>query len=86
MLVHRNAPPFTDVPHFQNLADAIRDGKPLNCPAIEGQRAALICHLGNIAYRTSGAVEYDSSTQQLKAPSREAAALWTKEYRKGWEI
>ncbi len=82
----KNSPPFTDVPHFQNLADAIRDGKALNCPAIEGQRGALLCHLGNIAYRTSGAVEYDGETQQLKAPAKEAAALWSKEYRKGWEL
>ncbi len=79
------APPFTDVPHFQNLADAIRDGKPLNCPAEEGQRGALLCHLGNIAFRTGGSLEYDSEKQQLRNPSKEAAALWSKEYRSGWE-
>jgi predicted dehydrogenase len=80
-----SAPEFTDVPHFQNLADAIREGKPLNCPAEEGQRGALLCHLGNIAYRTGGSVEYDAEKQQLRNPSREAAALWSKEYRSGWE-
>ncbi len=81
----KNEPPFTDIPHFQNLADAIRDGKTLNCPAEDGQRGAMVCHLGNIAYRTGGAVEYDGATQQLKNPSKEAAALWSKEYRAGWE-
>jgi predicted dehydrogenase len=81
----KNEPPFTDVPHFQNLADAIRNGTPLNCPAEEGQRGALLCHLGNIAYRTGGVVDYDAGKQQLKNPSKEAAALWSKEYRQGWE-
>lgn len=81
----KNEPPFTDVPHFQNLADAIRNGAKLNCPAEEGQRGALLCHLGNIAYRSSGVVDYDGERQQLKNPSKEAAALWSKEYRQGWE-
>jgi len=81
----KNTPPFTDVPHFQNLADAIRMGAPLNCPAEAGQRGAMLCHLGNIAYRAGGAVEFDGATQQLKSPTKEAAALWSKEYRQGWE-
>ena len=81
----KNTPPFTDVPHFQNLADAIRDGKPLHCPAEEGQRGAMVCHLGNIACRTGGSVDFDPEAGKLKNPSKEAAALWTKEYRSGWE-
>ncbi len=81
----RNTPPFTDLPHFQNLADAIRSGAALNCPASEGQRGAMLCHLGNIALRTGGVVEYDGARQQLKDPSKAAAALWSREYRKGWE-
>jgi predicted dehydrogenase len=81
----RNEPEFTDVPHFQNLADTIRGSATLNCPAEEGQRGAMLCHLGNIAYRTGGVVEFDADNQQLKNPSKEAAALWSKEYRKGWE-
>jgi len=81
----KNAPSFSDVPHFQNLADAIREGKPLNCPAEEGQRGAMLCHLGNIACRTGGAVEFDGEKQVLKNPSKETAALWSKEYRAGWK-
>jgi predicted dehydrogenase len=82
----KNEPAFTDVPHFQNLADAIRTGAKLNCPAAEGQRGALLCHLGNIAFRTGGAVEFDAEKRELRAPAKEAAALWSKEYRKGWEL
>ena len=84
--VHKNEPPFTDVPHFQNLADAIRGGVPLNCPTEEGQRAALLCHMGNIAWRTTGSVLVDPATGKLAGASKEAEALWTKEYRKGWEL
>lgn len=83
----RNAPPFSDVPHFQNLADAIRDGKRLHCPAQDGQVAAMICHLGNIAYRSGSAVSFNPELAgSLINPTKEASALWTKEYRKGWRM
>lgn len=81
----KNTPSFSDIPHFQNLADAIRDGKSLHCPAEEGQRSTMLCHLGNIAFRSGGTVEFDGEKQQLRNPSKEAAPLWSKEYRNGWE-
>jgi predicted dehydrogenase len=84
--IAKNAPSFSDLHHFQNLADGIRDGKPLNCPAEEGQRSTLLCHLGNIAYRSGGVVDFDAEKQELVNPSKEAAALWSKEYREGWEL
>ena len=77
----RNDGEFTDVPHFRNLADAIRDGKPLNCDIATGQQAALICHLGNIAYRTDGSVRCDSHGLPL---GDAAMALWSRSYRDGW--
>lgn len=70
--------------HFQNFADAIREGKKLNSEIEEGQKATMMCHLGNIAWRTGQTVDYDPATKKMKA-SREAQALWKREYRKGWE-
>ena len=80
----RSEPPFTDVPHFRNLADAIREGGALNAPVAEGQHAAMICHLGNIALRTTGAVDFDAERRTLRDATPEALALWSREYREGW--
>jgi len=81
----RSEPAFSDVPHFQNLADAIRDGKPLNAAIETGQRSALVCHLGNVAYRTGGVVDYDAATGVMKG-GPEVQALWGREYRDGWQV
>lgn len=70
--------------HFANFADAIRDGKKLNSPIEEGQKATLLCHLGNIAWRTGQTVDYDPVKRKMIG-SRAAQALWKREYRKGWE-
>ncbi len=80
-----NEPAFADVPHFQNLADAIRDGAALQCDIATGQRSTLLCHLGNIALRTTGAVDFDPATHKMANPTPEAAALWSKAYRDGWQ-
>lgn len=73
-----------DSGHFANFADAIRDGKRLNSDIAEGQKATLLCHLGNIALRSGQTVDYDPATRKLQA-GRKAQALWRREYRKGWE-
>jgi predicted dehydrogenase len=77
-------PAFSDVPHFQNLADAIRNGTPLHCDIATGQRSALLCHLGNIAHRTGATVAFDAATGKIAGNSA-AQALWSKPYRAGWE-
>lgn len=73
-----------DVPHFQNFADAIREGTPLNSPISEGQKSTMLCHLGNIAYRTGHTLNIDSKTGRI-LNDREAMKLWKREYRPGWE-
>ena len=45
----------------------------------------MLCHLGNIAYRTGQRLEFDASTETFKnAPA--ANDLLSREYRKGFEL
>ena len=71
---------FSDVPHFQNFADAIREGSELNAEIEDAQRSALLCHLGNISYRTGKAVTM---------PMEEGEAMpehWARQYAEGWSL
>ena len=74
----------SDVPHFQNFADAIREGKALNSPISEGQKSTMLCHLGNIALRTGSVLEVDPKTGRI-LKNTAAMKLWKREYRAGWE-
>jgi predicted dehydrogenase len=74
-----------DVPHFANFVEAIRSGVRLNSPIDEGQKSTLLCHLGNIAWRTGRTVDLDPGTGQLVGATRAVARLWSREYRRGWE-
>ena len=70
--------------HLRNFIDGIRGGTPLHAEIEEGHQSTLLCHLGNIAYRTGRAVRLDPATHQIVGDD-EARALWTREYQKGWE-
>lgn len=72
-----------DVPHFQNLCDAIRDGVPLRQEIAEGQKSTLWCHLGNIAYRTQSVLDIDPKSGRI-LDNPKAQKLWKRTYRKGW--
>ena len=75
-----------DTTHFQNFADAIRGEAKLNAEIEEGHLSTLLCHLGNIAWRTTGAVQFDPAKKRLAEGNAPAAGpLWGREYRAGWE-
>jgi predicted dehydrogenase len=77
-------PQRDDTLHFANFADAIRDGKNLNAEIGDGQKSTMLCHLGNIAWRTAHTVNCDSGTGEIQS-DLDAAKLWQREYREGWE-
>ena len=75
-----------DAAHIGNFLDAIRGNAKLNSPIEEGQKSTMMCHLGNIAYRTNTVVRCDPKTGKLiENPAGEK--LWQREsYRKGWDV
>jgi len=73
-----------DVLHFANFIEAIRNGQKLNAEIEDGQKSTLLCHLGNIAWRSNHTVNFDPKTQKI-VEDRKAAGFWQRQYRKGWE-
>lgn len=70
--------------HMVNFLDAIRHGKPLHSEIAEGHKSTLLCHLGNIAYRTGRTLHCDPKNGHI-LHDKGAMALWGREYEKGWE-
>jgi predicted dehydrogenase len=70
--------------HFEDFFACIRSGRRPRADAAECQKSTLLCHLGNIAYRTGHALNIAPATGRvLNDP--DASALWGREYRPGWE-
>ncbi|MGK0184939.1 MAG: putative dehydrogenase [Verrucomicrobiales bacterium] len=82
--IESNVPAFSDVHHFQNMADAVRDGAALNAEIEDAQRSTMLCHYGNIAYRTTGAVSIDPQSGRISG-GEESNQFWGREYRAGWK-
>lgn len=75
---------WNDANHFGNFVDAIRGVGRLNSEIEEAQKSTLLCHLGNIAYRTGRTLHLDPENHQL-LNDKKAMSLWGREYRSGWE-
>jgi predicted dehydrogenase len=74
-----------DAAHIGNFLEAIRGNEKLNSPIEEGQKSTMLCHLGNIAYRTNTVVQYDPKTKKL-INNPEGEKLWQRaQYRAGFE-
>ena len=84
--IAKGSGPGGNTAHFQNFVDAIRGQAKLNAEIEEGHLSTLLCHLGNIAWRTTGAVRFDPAKKRLAEGNASGAeALWGREYRPGWE-
>ncbi|HUY92932.1 MAG TPA: Gfo/Idh/MocA family oxidoreductase [Pirellulales bacterium] len=75
---------YSDALHVGNFLTSIRTGERLNAEIEEGVKSTALCHLGNIAYRTGRTVNFDPAEQKILG-DEEQAALWSREYRQGWE-
>ena len=74
-----------DVLHMTRYVDCIRaKSQATNAPADEAVKSTFMPLLANIALDTGEAVRLDPKTGKLL--SKKAAALWAREYAKGWEI
>jgi predicted dehydrogenase len=73
-----------DALHLANFLDAIRSNKPLNSNVEEAHKSTLLCHLGNIAYRVGRSLRCEPANGRI-LEDKQAQALWTREYEKGWE-
>ena len=73
-----------DVLHFGNFIGGIRDGQKLNSEIEDGQKSTLLCHLGNLAWRTGHTLNFDSKNRKV-AGDHAASKLWSRDYRRGWE-
>ena len=70
---------FSDVPHFANFADG-SGGTELNSEIGDAQKSTLMCHLGNIAYRTG---------KVIKTPdggASEKTEFWSRDYEDTWAV
>jgi predicted dehydrogenase len=72
------------VPHLENFIAAIREEEELTAEIEEGFKSTMMCHYGNIAWRTSGAIQTDPHTHRIVG-NMEAQAMWKREYEPGWE-
>jgi predicted dehydrogenase len=71
-----------DEEHLENFLNGIRGSSTLNATVEDGHKSALMCHLGNMAYRTGQSINVSPQTGR---PHDEAlATYWRREYRHGW--
>ncbi len=73
-----------DLSHIANFLGAVRGTEKLNSEIEEAQKSTLLCHLGNISFRTGKAIRFDPATRKIVGDS-DAERLWSRDYRTGWE-
>lgn len=70
--------------HLADFLDCIRAGGRPRADIEEGVKSTLLCHLGNIAYRTGRTVQLDAATRSIQDDA-EQQALWQRDYAPGWQ-
>jgi predicted dehydrogenase len=74
-----------DLLHLQNMMAIMRGQSAAQAsPIAEGHISTTLCHLGNIAYRTGGAITCNPTTG--RPLERAAARYWRRDYAEGWAI
>ena len=73
-----------DAEHFANFLDCVAHGKRPNSDIDEGAKSTLLCHLGNIAYRTGRTINCDPTNGHILGDKEAEQLYWSREYRPGW--
>ena len=73
--------------HYQNFISCVKSRKSqeLIADIEEGHYSAMLCHLGNISYRTGRRLEFDPETETFRGDD-EANRYLSRDYRKGFEL
>ncbi|MCE9531189.1 MAG: Gfo/Idh/MocA family oxidoreductase [Planctomycetes bacterium] len=82
--IERSYGDSSDASHLGNFLAGIRESAKLNSEIEEAYKSTLLCHLGNISHRTGRALKCNPKDGRI-LNDKEAMALWTREYAKGWE-
>lgn len=70
--------------HIDDFLSCVRTGEHPHSEIEGGYKSTLLCHLGNIAQRTSRALRTDPKNGRIIDDSS-AEKLWSREYEPGWE-
>ena len=72
--------------HTVNFIDAVksRDASKLNAPIKVGYDAALVSHMGNVAFKTGNRIYWDEASGKFK--DEEANKLIKANYQNGWKL
>jgi predicted dehydrogenase len=73
-----------DIAHTHNFAEAIRRSIIPSADYQEVNKSALLCHLGNIAYRVGKTIKSNPWNGRI-IDDPEAVKLWRRNYEPGWE-
>ena len=76
--------PGGDQAHFVDFLDAVRTGRLPNADIEKAHQSTLLCHLGNIAYRSQSTLSLDPSNGHIQN-NPEAESLWRREYHADWQ-
>jgi hypothetical protein len=73
--------------HYKNFIDCVKSRKSddLIADIEEGHYSSMLCHLGNIAYRTGRRLEFDGEKEAFVNDTK-ANHMLTREYREGFEL
>jgi predicted dehydrogenase len=71
--------------HQRNFLECIRSSQRPNADIEDGHKSTLLCHLGNISYRTGRTLAFHGSTQTIES-DQEASRLMGRSYRPGFEL
>ena len=71
--------------HTLNFTRALRNGEALNADAGVGHKAAVVAHMGNVAFKTGRKIYWDQDSRSF-VNDEEANALRWAHYQNGWEM